>query len=72
MRINVTMTQRGGNAETISYDHLAAGFDHRRPLVDGVPAAIRAAILAELTAQPRVRPRLRGGAHRLALCRSRR
>jgi ubiquinone/menaquinone biosynthesis C-methylase UbiE len=48
------MIQRGGDAETISYDHLAAGFDHRRPLADGVPAAIRAAILAELTAQPRV------------------
>jgi ubiquinone/menaquinone biosynthesis C-methylase UbiE len=48
------MTQRDVNAETISYDDLSADFDHRRPLPDGVPATIRAAILAELTAQPRL------------------
>lgn len=37
-----------------NYDHLAADFDRRRPLPDGVPGAIRAAILAELTGLPRV------------------
>jgi ubiquinone/menaquinone biosynthesis C-methylase UbiE len=36
------------------YDCLAADFDRRRSLPEGVPAAIRAAALAELPTQPRV------------------
>lgn len=36
------------------YDRLAPGFDRQRPLPDGVPDAIRTAVLAELPASPRL------------------
>ena len=36
------------------YDRLAADFDRRRPLPEGVPGAIRAAVLEELPAKPSV------------------
>jgi ubiquinone/menaquinone biosynthesis C-methylase UbiE len=48
------MFQRGSDSATSTYDHLAADFDRRRGLPEGVPATIRAAILAELADQPRV------------------
>ena len=50
----MTVPQRGGDPGTTHYDHLAADFDRRRPLPDGVPGAIRAAILAELKGLPRI------------------
>ena len=36
------------------YDRLAPGFDRQRPLPEGVPGAIRSAVLAELAANPRL------------------
>lgn len=36
------------------YDRLAAGFDRQRPLPEGVPGAIRAAVLDALTVHPKL------------------